>query len=405
LARPADYDSARKRDFGNMALERVSNVSTAVGEESSTALPSSDDRETGFLDAKGLLWYKVQLAAEVNADDLEFSAEENEAMTLLDAVAEEEYSGKAVVEDVVDDVAEVDDSITLYLKEIGRIPLLNQQEEVALANLMERGNQAQAWLKQNHTTPEEKELLTQQIHAGQSARQHLVEANSRLVVSIAKQYIGRGVSFLDLIQEGNIGLLRAVEKFDHQRGYKFSTYATWWIRQAITRAIADQSRTIRVPVHMSERINNLRRVSHRLAQEIGREPSTEELAAEMNTSRRVVERLICIAQHPLSLEMPLADEEDVSLADFIEDSYTPTPGDATTDKLLREQVDDILASLSPREDMVLQLRFGLRDGQPHTLEEVGRKFGVTRERIRQIEAGALRKLRHPRRIRRLKGYL
>jgi RNA polymerase primary sigma factor len=375
-----------------------------IDEEPSTISTSSGDLETCFLDAKSL-WQKAQLTTEVESGNLGCAAEESEAMSLLDPVVEEESPSppaEATVEDVVTDI---DDNISLYLKEIGRIPLLSQQEEIALAVLMKRGNRAQAWLKHNHTTPEEKELLTQQIQAGEKARQHLAEANSRLVVSIAKQFIGRGVSFLDLIQEGNIGLLRAVEKFDHLRGYKFSTYATWWIRQAITRAIADQSRTIRVPVHMSERISNLRRVSHRLAQEMGREPTMEELAIELNTSRRIVERLICIAQHPLSLEMPLAEEEDISLADFIEDSHTPTPGDAATDKLLREQIDDILSSLSPREDMVLQLRFGLKDGQPHTLEEVGRKFGVTRERIRQIEAGALRKLRHPRRIRRLKGYL
>ncbi len=394
-----------------MTASRTLNAfSITTGRETSAVSVSSDDPETCLLNDNSLLWYNMPLATEVEIEDLEFADQESEAMTLLAAVVKKEdcpaTSVETVMENVLEDVIEeVDDNISLYLKEIGRIPLLNQQEEIALANLMEQGNEARTWLKQNHTTPEEKELLTQRIWAGEKARHHLIEANSRLVVSIAKQYIGRGVSFLDLIQEGNIGLLRAVEKFDHQRGYKFSTYATWWIRQAITRAIADQSRTIRVPVHMSERINNLRRVSHRLAQEMGREPNTDELAAELNTSRRMVERLMRIAQHPLSLEMPLADEEEVSLADFIEDSQTPTPSDAATDKLLREQIDDILSSLSPREDMVLQLRFGLKDGQPHTLEEVGRKFGVTRERIRQIEAGALRKLRHPRRIRRLKGYL
>ena len=346
----------------------------------------------------------MQLAAEPETDGVGFAVEESDAIAESNSLGEEYPvpSIEAKVDDVPDDV---DNSVSLYLKEIGRIPLLSRREEVILASLMEQGNQAQAWLKQNHNIPEEKELLRQQIRAGEMARQHLAEANSRLVVSIAKKYVGRGVSFLDLIQEGNIGLLRAVEKFDHRRGYKFSTYATWWIRQAITRAIADQSRTIRVPIHMSERINNLRRVSHRLAQEMGREPTTEEVAAEMNTSRRTVERLICIAQHPLSLEMPLNDEENTSLADFIEDNHTLPPRDAATNKLLREQIDEILSSLSPREGMVIQLRFGLKDGQSHTLEEVGRKFGLTRERIRQIEAGALRKLRHPRRIRRLKGYL
>lgn len=381
----------------------------------SLSLDSALDRgEVSLLDTQIPLWYKVQFivrAGEPEKVETKFIVQDAElAVTEGNIVAEpnswREEEGGATLKAVADDeIGDVDDSISLYLREIGRIPLLNQPEEVALATLMERGNQAGTWLKQNHVTVEEKERLTGQIRAGEMARQHLIEANFRLVVSIAKKYTGRGVSFLDLVQEGNIGLLRAVEKFDYRRGFKFSTYATWWIRQAITRAVADQSRTIRVPVHMGERINNLHRVSHRLAQEMGREPTTEELAAEMQSSRRAVERIIRIAQHPLSLEMPLTDEEDTNLADLIEDSHSPEPSDVVTRQVLQEQIVKVLSSLSPREDMVLQLRFGLKDGQTRTLEEVGRKFGVTRERIRQIEAGALRKLRHPRRTRRLKDYL
>jgi RNA polymerase primary sigma factor len=388
-----------------MTLKQAPNATlTVTAEEETTAIdPSSNLRQVAS-DSENLLWHKVQLAIAAKADDVGFAVGENN-VAALSSNLEQEVCAPPAETMAEDEPSDVDNSISLYLSEIGRTPLLNRQEEITLAKLMRQGNQAQAWLRKNHATPQEKERLTQKIRAGEIARQHLTEANFRLVVSIAKKYVGRGVAFLDLIQEGNIGLLRAVDKFDHRRGFKFSTYATWWIRQAITRAIADQSRTIRVPVHMSERISNLRRVSHRLAQEMGREPSADELAAEMDTSRRTVERLIRISQHPLSLEMPLNGEEDTSLADFIEDNTTPPPSDVTTNKLLQEQIDEILSSLSPREGMVLQLRFGLKGRQPHTLEEVGRKFGVTRERIRQIEAGALRKLRHPRRTRRLKGYL
>jgi len=387
-----------------MTLEHIPKAPPIVtGDELSPILMLSNDQEPPLPATTGALWHEARIALQAD-DGMEGLAEDNDELALWPGGEEDVLT--APLDPVADDgLDDADDSISLYLKEIGRIPLLSQQEEVALAHLMEQGNQAQAWLKENHSTPLEKDQLTQWIKAGEMARQHLVEANSRLVVSIAKKYIGRGVSFLDLIQEGNIGLLRAVEKFDHRLGFKFSTYATWWIRQAITRAIADQSRTIRIPVHMSERINNLRRVSHHLAQKMGREPTTEELATEMNVSRRSVERLLRIAQHPLSLEMPLGGEDEASLADFVEDNHTLPPGDAAVNKLLQERIADILSSLSPREGMVLQLRFGLRDGHPHTLEEVGHKFGVTRGRIRQIEASALRKLRHPRCIRRLKGYL
>ncbi len=299
----------------------------------------------------------------------------------------------------------IDDTVSLYLKEISRIPLLTAAQEVEYARGMESGKRARFRLRKNHVNPPERTRLEQRVREGELSRQKLIKANFRLVVSIAKKYIGRGVSFLDLIQEGNIGLIRAVEKFDYTRGFKFSTYATWWIRQAITRAIADQGRTIRVPVHMCERINKLTRVSRQLVQELGREPTSDEIAKELNTTPRKVERIIKISQRPLSLEMPVGEEQDSHLGDFIPDEMTLGPNDAASHQLLREQMEEILTSLSPREGRVLQLRFGLKDGKSHTLEEVGKKFGVTRERIRQIEAKALRKLRHPSRSRKLRDYL
>jgi RNA polymerase primary sigma factor len=299
----------------------------------------------------------------------------------------------------------IDDTVSLYLKEISRIPLLTAEQEVEYARGMEMGRRARYRLAKDHLSPAERARLEKKVREGEMYRQKLIKANFRLVVSIAKKYIGRGVSFLDLIQEGNIGLIRAVEKFDHHRGFKFSTYATWWIRQAITRAIADQGRTIRVPVHMCERINKLTRVSRQLVQELGREPTSEELARELNTTPRKVERIIKISQRPLSLEMPVGEEQDSHLGDFIPDDTTLGPTDAASHQLLREQMEELLTSLSPREGRVLQLRFGLKDGKAHTLEEVGRKFGVTRERIRQIEAKALRKLRHPSRSRKLRDFL
>lgn len=300
----------------------------------------------------------------------------------------------------------IDDTVSLYLKEISRIPLLRAEQEVEYAKGMETGKKARQQLNRSTTISlAERNKLEQKIRDGELCRQKLIKANFRLVVSIAKKYIGRGVSFLDLIQEGNIGLIRAVEKFDYKRGFKFSTYATWWIRQAITRAIADQGRTIRVPVHMCERINKLTRVSRQLVQELGREPTPDEIAKELGTTPKKVERIIKISQRPLSLEMPVGEEQDSHLGDFIPDESTLGPTDAASHQLLREQMEEILTSLSPREGRVLQLRFGLKDGKSHTLEEVGKKFGVTRERIRQIEAKALRKLRHPSRSRKLRDYL
>jgi RNA polymerase primary sigma factor len=318
--------------------------------------------------------------------------------------AEEEEPGPAEVE--IDlDLIDIDDSISLYLKEIGRVPLLTAEEEVSLAKRMERGRDARQRLTLGGDEGSERERLLANVKDGQAAQEHLIKANSRLVVSVAKKYVGRGVPFLDLIQEGNIGLIRAVKKFDYRRGYKFSTYATWWIRQAVTRAIADQGRTIRVPVHMYEQINRLTRTSRALVQELGRDPTTEEIAERLNVPPRKVEQIIRVSQRPLSLEMPVGEEEDSYLGDFIEDAEADSPTDSASQTMLRQVIDEIFESLTPREVRILQLRFGLVDGYSYTLEEVGKKFGVTRERIRQIEAQALGRLRHPSRSRKLRDYL
>ncbi len=299
----------------------------------------------------------------------------------------------------------VDDTVALYLKEISRIPLLTGPEEVQLAKAIERGKHAAHRLAKGQPNGDSPQKLREKIQLGQQARRKLIEANFRLVVSIAKKYIGHGVSFMDLIQEGNIGLIRAVEKFEYQRGFKFSTYATWWIRQAVSRALSDQGRTIRVPVHMGERITQLSRVSRELVQKNGHEPTDEEIIEAMGINKRMLERIRQAAQYPFSLEMEVGEDTDSTLGDFIEDDNNSPPDDSTFQQLLCERVDDVLESLTAREGRVLQLRFGLQDGRSYTLEEVGQKFGVTRERIRQIEAKALSKLRHPRRSRRLRDFL
>ncbi len=300
---------------------------------------------------------------------------------------------------------EADDTIGLYLKEIGRVPLLVQSEEIELAKRMEQGLKAQKELLKDGHTPERRRELEQYVEDGLAARAHLIQANSRLVISVAKKYIGRGVPFLDLIQEGNIGLIRAANKFNYRLGHKFSTYATWWIRQAVTRAIADQSRTIRVPVHMGDQINRLLRVSHRLTQELGREPTTEELAQAMDIPPRKAEQMLAFARRPLSLDMPTDDEEDSVLGDFIEDEEVVAPPEAVGVSMLQDVIREILHELPPREVRILQLRYGLVDGETYTLEEVGKKLGVTRERVRQIEAQALSRLRHPSHARRLRDFL
>ena len=309
----------------------------------------------------------------------------------------------------------IDDPVRMYLKEIGKVPLLSPDEEINLAQAMSAGNEATRRLAEVDAQREAGEPVTASIDEivawnkdykrGEAAKQKLAEANLRLVVSIAKRYVGRGMLFLDLIQEGNLGLIKAVEKFDYTKGYKFSTYATWWIRQAITRSIADQARTIRIPVHMVETINRLIRTSRQLLQELGREPSAEELAEKLDMPVERVREIMKISQDPVSLETPIGEEEDSHLGDFIQDDHVQVPVDAATYTLLHEQLMEVLDTLTDREQKVLRLRFGLDDGRPRTLEEVGREFNVTRERIRQIEAKALRKLRHPSRSRKLKDYL
>lgn len=327
---------------------------------------------------------EIESEMEIRNDDTDIEPDEAELLNL--DVDDLEHDDDMVIEDGIVDLEAslpkgitVDDPVRMYLKEIGKVPLLSADEEIELAQKMEKGDE--------------------------EAKKKLCEANLRLVVSIAKRYVGRGMLFLDLIQEGNLGLIKAVDKFDWRKGYKFSTYATWWIRQAITRSIADQARTIRIPVHMVETINKLIRVSRQLLQEYGREPSPEEIAAEMDISEEKVREILKIAQEPVSLETPIGEEEDSHLGDFIPDEEVPAPAEAAAFSMLKEQLVEVLDTLTEREQKVLKLRFGLEDGRARTLEEVGKQFDVTRERIRQIEAKALRKLRHPSRSKKLKDYL
>jgi RNA polymerase primary sigma factor len=360
-----------------------------------------DDVLNAFPEAEANMEQLEDLFANLFEQGIEVSA----FREAVDGEASEEERNEPAELDIDLDLIDIDDSISLYLKEIGRVPLLTAEEEVSLAKRMERGRDARLRLTQGVEDPDERDKLLLAVRDGQSAQEHLIKANSRLVVSVAKKYVGRGVPFLDLIQEGNIGLIRAVKKFDYRRGYKFSTYATWWIRQAVTRAIADQGRTIRVPVHMYEQINRLTRTSRQLVQELGRDPTTEEIAERLGVAPRKVEQIIRVSQRPLSLEMPVGEEEDSYLGDFIEDEEAESPTDSASQTMLRQVIDEIFESLTPREVRILQLRFGLVDGYSYTLEEVGKKFGVTRERIRQIEAQALGRLRHPSRSRKLRDYL
>lgn len=366
---------------------------------------------------KGVLAYKEITEAfeeiEITAEEIEqlcdkFEKEGIELVEDMDKELEEIEVSKEELEDLsVPEGVNIDDHVKMYLKEIGKVNLLTAEEEMSLAKRMVDGEEAKVQLAElGDDIPEEtQEQLDLLIDDGEKAKKSLAEANLRLVVSIAKRYVGRGMMFLDLIQEGNLGLIKAVDKFDYTKGYKFSTYATWWIRQAITRAIADQARTIRIPVHMVETINKLVRVSRQLVQELGREPTPEELAKELNMPVEKVREISKISQEPVSLETPIGEEEDSHLGDFIPDDDAPAPSEAASFVLLKEQLGDVLNTLTPREAKVLRLRFGLDDGRARTLEEVGKEFEVTRERIRQIEAKALRKLRHPSRSKKLKDFL
>ena len=361
-----------------------------------------------------------QLYDSLEALNIDISADESLLVDLPDDEPAAEEIADVEEEELVDPNTlvnnfSIDDPVRMYLKEIGKVPLLSPDEEIALAQAMADGAEATRRLAEIRqakeegqdpgVTPEELAQINTNYKKGEQAKQKLAEANLRLVVSIAKRYVGRGMLFLDLIQEGNLGLIKAVEKFDYTKGYKFSTYATWWIRQAITRAIADQARTIRIPVHMVETINKVIRVSRQLLQELGHDPSPAEISAEMSMPVEKVREILKIAQEPVSLETPIGEEEDSHLGDFIPDEGASEPSEAASFTLLKEQLMDVLSTLTPREEKVLKLRFGIEDGRTRTLEEVGKEFNVTRERIRQIEAKALRKLRHPSRSKKLKDFL
>jgi RNA polymerase primary sigma factor len=371
-------------------------------------------RERGYVTIDDILAFFPDAERDIDQLEETYAALLAARVNYLDEVAEtEEGPDEDLIEDekpdgeAQDDLSHVDadDTVGLYLKEVGRVPLLTAEQEVSLAKRIERGKRAREAMAAGPTTMRKRLELRTTVEDGWAAREHLITANSRLVISVAKKYMGRGVPFLDLIQEGNIGLIRAAKKFDYRRGHKFSTYATWWIRQAVTRAIADQGRTIRVPVHMGDQINKLLRVSHQLTQRLGRDPSIDELADSLEVTPKKVENMIQVARRPLSLETPTDEEEDSVLGDFIQDEESPAPAELVTLNLLREHLQEVLNMLPPREVRILQLRYGLLDGQSYTLEEVGRKMGVTRERVRQIEAQALSRLRHPSHRRRLADYL
>ncbi|HPO04975.1 MAG TPA: RNA polymerase sigma factor RpoD [Bacillota bacterium] len=375
------YDMEQPEDkrfeFVNELMEKAKNKGAITYQEISAHLENVDMDKNQMDDLyDALISMGIEIVSETDPDDFEIIALEQEEEAEPETAADETETD---LEASIPKGIAVDDPVRMYLKEIGKVALLTAEEEIELAKQMEMGNE--------------------------EAKQKLCEANLRLVVSIAKRYVGRGMLFLDLIQEGNLGLIKAVDKFDWRKGYKFSTYATWWIRQAITRSIADQARTIRIPVHMVETINKLIRISRQLLQEKGREPTPEEIANEMDISEEKVREILKIAQEPVSLETPIGEEEDSHLGDFIPDEDVPAPADAAAFSMLKEQLVEVLDTLTEREQRVLRLRFGLDDGRARTLEEVGKRFDVTRERIRQIEAKALRKLRHPSRSKKLKDYL
>jgi RNA polymerase primary sigma factor len=359
--------------------------------------PEAEDNLTQLDD---LFTYLQNRDIDVIEDESEETTDKKKAEPELDAEDEHEVELAADLSEIA-----ASDATSLYLREMAHEPLLTAEQEVELARAFTVGRAAVKRMTKNGMERSERDKIQREIEAGKKARDHLVKANTRLVVSIAKRYMGQGVPFLDLIQEGNLGLLKAVEKFDYKRGYKFSTYATWWIRQAITRAIADQGRTIRVPVHVGDRIREMYKVSRSLEQDLGREPTSEEIADEMSLPPKKVSWLLRVSRRTVSLEKPVGEEEDSELGNFIEDESSPTPAESAYHTLLQEKLEEVLATLTPREARILRLRYGLHNGHSHTLEEVGRKFGLTRERIRQIEVEALRRLRHPRRSRQLRDYL
>ena len=432
-AEPADTDDGKSARFGKTLDDKM------IASLPAAALIMNNEKLRDLL-AKGKKKGKLESAELMESlDDLNLESDQmDQVYDSLEVLNIDISSDEDILPDAADDepaddeIADVeeeelvdpnslvnnfsiDDPVRMYLKEIGKVPLLSPDEEIVLAQAMSTGNEAKKKLadaEKRRKAGEEVEMtvpeaaaLRKQVYQGETAKQKLAEANLRLVVSIAKRYVGRGMLFLDLIQEGNLGLIKAVEKFDYTKGYKFSTYATWWIRQAITRAIADQARTIRIPVHMVETINKVIRVSRQLLQELGHDPSPAEISKEMNMPVEKVREILKIAQEPVSLETPIGEEEDSHLGDFIPDEGASEPSEAASFTLLKEQLMDVLSTLTPREEKVLKLRFGIEDGRTRTLEEVGKEFNVTRERIRQIEAKALRKLRHPSRSKKLKDFL
>ncbi len=368
-------------------------------------------RLRGYLTYGDILEAFPQPELNVAEVDQLYACLQAEGLKVVESAAELEQNPSPADEEALSELPDFtdiafDDPVRMYLQEIGQVPLLTAAQEVTLAKAMESGDAAREHLeREEYTTGRERLLLERAFGQGQDARQHLIQANLRLVVSIAKKYTSYGLTMMDLVQEGNIGLMRAVEKFDYTKGHKFSTYATWWIRQAITRAIADQSRTIRLPVHMGEAISQVKRTSHKLQQSMQREPTPEEIAEAMGISAGKVRRTLEASMHPLSLEMPVGQEGEGRMGDFIEDDRISTPSEAAAAAMLREQIEEVLLKLPERERKIIQLRYGLKDGRYRTLEEVGVEFGITRERIRQIEAVALRKLRHPHLGKKLRGYL
>ncbi len=377
------------REKGYVTLDDIASIFP----ESERSITQLEEVFAALLSA-GILYLEDEKVPELTDDDEELEAEEEDNEIPL-IVEQEDYLANV----------ETKDTVGLYLKEAGRVPLLTPKEEVEITKCMERGLIARERLAKENISPRERQEIQRQIEEGWAAREHLIKANARLVISVAKKYMGRGVPFLDLIQEGNIGLMRAAKKFDHKRGFKFSTYATWWIRQAVTRAIADQGRTIRIPVHMGDQVSRMLRAQHQLKQKLSRDPHIEELAEALEVPPKKIEEMIKLARYPLSLQMPIGDEDDDTLGDFIEDETIPTPDITAANNLLHEHLESVLDILPPREARILQLRYGLVDGQYLTLNEVGRKMGVTRERVRQIEAQALRRLRTPNIQRALRPYL